>query len=84
MATKPPEKPNTTMPAVVEKIIKPLPFSDEPEKAQIAVKGADHYYRELRIENNLRDKKGRKVGLKEGAEVEITVEADPADTTPKP
>ena len=84
MATKPSEKPNTTMPAVVEKIIKPFPLSGEPEKAQIAVQGADHYYRELRIENNLLDKKGHKVGLKEGAEVEITIEADPADTTPKP
>ena len=78
-----PEKPNTTMPAVVEKIIKPMPFSDEPEKAQITVQGADHYYREIRIENNLTDKKGRTVGLKVGAEVNLIVEADPEDTTPK-
>jgi hypothetical protein len=35
MATSPTEKPNTTMPGVVEKIIKPLPFSGESEKAQI-------------------------------------------------
>jgi len=83
MATNPTEKPNTTMPGVVEKIIKPLPFSGEPEKAQIAVKGADHYYRELRIENNLTDDKGRKVGLKAGAEMDIVVEADPEATTPK-
>ena len=78
------QKPNTAMPAVVEKIIKPTPFSDEPEKAQIAVQGADHYYREIRIENALTDEKGRKVGLKPGAEVEVIVEADPEDTTPKP
>lgn len=82
-AAIPTGKPNTTMPAVVEKIIKPMPFSDEPEKAQIAVQGADHYYREIRIENNLTDEKGRKVGLKPGAEVELTVEADPKDTIPK-
>ena len=79
-----PEKPNTEMPAVVEKIIKPMPFSDEPEKAQITVQGADHYYREIRIDNTLTDNKGRKVGLKEGAEVNIIVEADLQDTTPKP
>jgi hypothetical protein len=77
------EKPSTTLPAVVERIIKPEPHSGEPEKAQLAVKGADHYYRELRIENELRDKGGRKVGLKPGAEVELTVQADPEDTTPK-
>jgi hypothetical protein len=41
------------MPAVVEKIIKPMPFSDEPEKAQIAIQGADPYYREIRIETTV-------------------------------
>jgi hypothetical protein len=84
MAANPTEKPNTTLPGVVERIIKPVPFSGEPEKAQIAVEGADHLYRELRIKNSLTDEKGRKVGLKPGAEVEVTVEADPEDTTPKP
>lgn len=71
------------MPAVVEKIIKPTPHSGEPEKAQLEVKGADNYYRELRIENNLRDNKGRRVGLREGAEVELIVQAAPEDTVPK-
>jgi len=76
-----PEKTSTTMPAVVEKIIK-SPFG-EPEKAQITVETADHLYREIRIENTLTDENGRKVGLKPGAEVEVTVEADTDDTTPK-
>jgi hypothetical protein len=67
------------MPAVVEKVIKQY---GEPEKAQIAVEGADHLYREIRIENALRDEEGRKVRLKPGAEVEVTVEADPEDTSP--
>lgn len=71
------------MPAVVEKIIKPGPHSDEPEKAALEVRGADHYYRELRIENKLKDKNGRRVALKEGAEVELKIEADPEDTVPK-
>lgn len=74
-----PEKPSATMPAVVEKVIKQY---GEPEKAQIAVEGADHLYREIRIENALRDEEGRKVRLKPGAEVEVTVEADPEDTSP--
>jgi hypothetical protein len=29
------------------------------------------------------DENGRKVALKAGAEVELTIEADPKDTTPK-
>jgi hypothetical protein len=76
------ENPSTTLPAVVEKIIKP-PYHGAPEKAQIAVEGADHLYRELRIENELTDESGRKVALKPGAEVHVTVEAEPEDTAPK-
>ncbi len=76
------EKPSTTLPATVEKIIKPL-YPSEPEKAQIAVGGADHLYRELRIENTLTDENGDKVRLKKGAEVEVTIEADAEATTPK-
>ncbi|MGC1106672.1 MAG: hypothetical protein WA876_09050 [Candidatus Acidiferrales bacterium] len=76
------EKPSTTKPGVVEKIIKPV-FPEQPEKAQIAVESADHLYREIRIENTLIDEKGKEVRLKEGARVEVIVEADPKDTTPK-
>jgi hypothetical protein len=72
------EKPSTTLPATVEKIIKPL-SPGEPEKAQIAVEGADHLYRELRIET-LTDENGDKVRLKQGAEVEVTIEAEPGAT----
>jgi hypothetical protein len=75
------EKPSATMPGVVEKIIK-SPWG-EAEKAQIAIETADHLYREIRIENTLTDENGRKVGLKPGAEVEVTVEADAQATTPK-
>ncbi len=73
------EKPSTTLPAVVDKVIKP-PSPDEPEKAQITVEGADHLYRELRIENTLTDENGEKVRLKPGAEVGVTIEA-PLDAT---
>jgi uncharacterized cupredoxin-like copper-binding protein len=74
--------PETTLNGTVEKIIKPSHPHDN-EKAQIAVEGADHLYRELRIENKLTDEDGKEVALKPGAEVELTVEADPDDTVPK-
>jgi hypothetical protein len=76
-----PEKTSTTMPALVEKIIK-SPFG-EPDKAQIAVESADHLYREIRIENTLTDENGNRVELKPGAEVEVTVAANTDDTAPK-
>ena len=74
------DKPSTTLPATVEKIIK---SPSEPEKAQISVEGADHLYKELRIENTLTNENGEKVRLKQGAEVEVTIEADSSATTPK-
>jgi predicted DNA-binding antitoxin AbrB/MazE fold protein len=77
------DKPSTTLPATVEKIIK-SPSPSEPEKVQIAVEGADDLYRELRIENTLSDENGEKVSLKQGAEVEVTIEAEPDATTPQP
>ena len=76
------EKLSTTLPGTVQKIIKPI-IPSEPEKAQIAVEGADDLYRELRIENKLTDEDGDKVELKPGAQVEVTIEADPSQTTKK-
>jgi hypothetical protein len=74
------EKTSTTLPGTVEKIIQ-SPSPSVPEKAQIAVEGADHLYRELRIENTLTDGNGDKVRLKKGAEVEVTIAAEPGATT---
>jgi hypothetical protein len=68
----------TVLPGTVEKVIKPLPGSGEPEKAQIAVHGADHLYRELRVPNQLRDEDGNKVKLEKGAEVEVKIESEQA------
>lgn len=76
------DKPSTTLPGTVEKIIK-SPYPSEPEKAQIAIEGADHLYKEIRIENTLKDENGNEVRLKQGAEVEVTVEAEKEATTPK-
>ena len=76
------KKPKITRPGTVEKIIK-SPFPQEPEKAEISIEGADHLYREIRIENTLEDENAKRVKLKEGAQVDVTVEADPKDTVPK-
>jgi hypothetical protein len=76
------EKPSSTLAGTVEKII-PSPHPSVPERAQIAVEGADHLYREIRIENTLTDENGEEVKLKPGAEVDVIVEADPGATVPK-
>jgi hypothetical protein len=54
-----------------------------PQKAEIAVHGADELYQEIRIENTLTDANGEEVKLKEGAHVEVTVEAEAVETTAK-
>jgi hypothetical protein len=77
-----PEKPATvTLPGKVEAIIESF-HPSEPEKAQIAVEGGDELYREIRIENSLTDENGNEVRLKQGAEVEVKVEVDKAQTVP--
>lgn len=76
------KRPKTTRPGTVQKIVKSI-YPGEPEKAQIVVEGADHLYRELRVENTLTDEKGHEVSLKEGADVEVIVEAEPEATKPK-
>lgn len=75
------EKPAITLPAVVEKIVKPI-TPNEPEKAQIAIQGADDLYREIRVENSLENSAGEKVRLKAGAQVDVTIEA-PVDAVEK-
>jgi hypothetical protein len=43
----------------------------------------DHLYRELRVENTLTDEDGHKVRLQQGAEVEVTIEAEAGAAIPK-
>ena len=74
--------PAVNLPGTVEKIIE-SPHPVIPEKAQIAIEGADDLYRELRIENTLTAEDGGEVSLKPGAPVEITIKAvGPAATIP--
>ena len=69
------QRPNTILPGIVETIIE-SPHPNEPEKAQIAIEGADDLYREIRIENTLRDKNGGDVSLKLGARVKVTIKVE--------
>ena len=77
-------KVSTTLPGKVERVIVPHPSSGEPEKAQIAVEGADHLYREIRVPNSLTDDHGNKVKLKRGAEVDVKIEAEPRTAVSAP
>jgi hypothetical protein len=76
------EKVTITLPGTVEKII-PALVPNEPEKAQIAVHGAEELYREIRVENTLQDADGKPVSLKKGAEVEVTIAAESKDVKTK-
>ena len=76
-----PERPSVSMPGVDKKII-PSTRSSRREKAQIAIDGADHGFRDLRIENVLTDEHGDNVRLKKNARVEVTVTTEPAPTSP--
>jgi uncharacterized cupredoxin-like copper-binding protein len=76
------EKPSVTLRGTVEKIIPGNSIGAE--KAQISVQDAEHLYKEIRVENTLHDENGNRVGLKPGANVEVTIEAEKDGTVPKP
>ena len=67
----------------VQKVIKPINPA-QPEKAQIDIQEAEDLYREIRIDNELTSDTGDKVQLKEGAKVDVIVEADSSATLKKP
>jgi hypothetical protein len=71
-----------TLPGTVEKIV-PSIDPDEPEKAQIEVEGAEHLYREIRVDNTVTDASGREAKLKPGAHVDVTIAADAEATVSK-
>jgi hypothetical protein len=75
-------KTKTTKTGTVTKIVPPFDATD-PEKAEIHIHQAEPLYQELRVPNSLSDEKGHKVKLKNGAEVEVHIEADKSATTPK-
>jgi hypothetical protein len=67
------DPPSITMPGTVEKII-PAIGDHQPEKAQIAIEGAEDLYREIRIDNTLQTEDGDDVSLHVGSKVEVTIE----------
>ena len=75
-------KAEVTMEGTVQKVIESK-HPDIPEKAEIAIDDCEELYREIRIPNILKDDKGNEAKLKEGAQVEVTVEADSKDTIAK-
>jgi hypothetical protein len=75
-----PEQPSATLAGTVDKII-PSPRPSQPEQAQIAVDGAAHRYRDLRVDNTFTDEHGDDVKLKKGAHVDVTVTAAPKTST---
>jgi hypothetical protein len=68
------QPPSAVLPGIVQAIIKP-PHAGEPQKAQIAIDGADDLYRQIRINNTLKDENGDEVSLKLGAPVRVTIKA---------
>jgi hypothetical protein len=65
---------HTTLPGIVEEIIN-SPNPGEPEKAEIAIQGADELMGEIRIVNSLTKKNGSEVALKQGETVQVTIKA---------
>ena len=74
------ERPSITLSGIVDRIVLSRCRS-QTEKAHIAVDGADHRYRDLRIENTFIDEHGDDVKLKMGAEVNVTISCDPKDAS---
>jgi len=72
-------RPSKSVPAVVKRIVKST-FGQEPEKVEISIPAADDLFREIRIENNFIDVDGATVTLTNGAQVEVTFEAETKDT----
>jgi hypothetical protein len=76
------EKPAVTLAATVDKIVQPV-NPKNPEMAEIHIDGADPLYREIRVENTLKNDAGEEVKLKKGSHVDVTIEADADSTIPK-
>jgi hypothetical protein len=65
---------STTLPGIVEQIINPSD-PNQPEKALIAIQGADDVIEEIRIVNTLTRNNGDEVSLEKGDKVKVTIKA---------
>jgi hypothetical protein len=68
-------RPWKTLAAVVNKVVKSV-LPDEPDKVEISISGAEHLFREIRIENRFTNVEGRLVALTSGVHVDVTFEAE--------
>jgi hypothetical protein len=75
-------RPSATLPGIVQKVVK-SPDPNEPDKAEIVLPDAEPLYQEIRIDNTFKAEDGKEVGLKAGAPVDVTIEADAEDTEQK-
>lgn len=67
----------------VKKVIRSR-HPSEPERAQIDIEEADDLYREIRVPNVVTDGQGDYAVLKEGAEIDVILEADSSATLKRP
>ena len=72
-------RPWSTLQAVANKIIPSGPARG-PERVEISLQDGDYLFREVRIENSFLHPDGSAVGLKQGARLDVTFEADATDT----
>jgi hypothetical protein len=63
----------------VQKIVKNV-YANQTEIVEIGIDQAENLFREIRIDNAFTDVDGHTVALKEGAVVDVTVEANAKDT----
>lgn len=76
------DKAKITKSGTVEKVVRSVD-PRQPDKAQINIHDAEPLYQEIRIENTLTDENGNEVQLKNGAEVEVHIEANKKATIAK-
>ena len=68
-------KPWKTVPAKVNKVVKPY-TAGEPDRVEIGVVEGEDLFREIRIENSFMDVDGTPMSLQTGTELELTFEAE--------
>ncbi len=68
-------RPWKTVPAKVNKVVRPYSAS-EPDRVEIAVVEGEDLFREIRIENSFMDVDGTPMSLQTGTELELTFEAE--------
>ncbi len=76
------DKAIVTLPGTVEKVIASI-VPGQPDTIQISLAVAENLHREIRVTNTLQDDVGNPLTLRKGAEVQVTIEAKQAATTPK-